>query len=44
MGVAFFSAGGYHHHIGMNTWSSSGGNVHIPGEAGLEYFTIILPA
>ena len=43
MGAAFLSACGYHHHIGMNTWNSSGGDVHIHGEAGLEYFTIIVP-
>jgi len=43
MGAAFLSAGGYHHHVGMNTWNSSGGDVNIHGEAGLEYFTIILP-
>jgi len=43
MGAAFLSAGGYHHHIGMNTWNSLGGDVHIHGEAGLEYFTIIVP-
>jgi catechol 2,3-dioxygenase len=43
MGAAFLSAGGYHHHIGLNTWNSSGGDAHVDGEAGLEYFTIILP-
>jgi catechol 2,3-dioxygenase len=43
MGAAFLSAGGYHHHIGMNTWNSLGGDVHIHGEAGLGYFTIIVP-
>ena len=43
MGAAFLSAGGYHHHIGMNTWHSLNGEAHISGEAGLEYFTIIIP-
>jgi catechol 2,3-dioxygenase len=43
MGAAFLSAGGYHHHIGMNTWHSLNGEDHMSGEAGLEYFTIIIP-
>jgi catechol 2,3-dioxygenase len=43
MGAAFLSAGGYHHHIGMNTWHSLNGEAHRSGEAGLEYFTIIIP-
>jgi len=43
MGAAFLSAGGYDHHIGMNTWNSLNGEVHIIGEAGLEYFTITTP-
>jgi catechol 2,3-dioxygenase len=43
MGAAFLSAGGYHHHIGMNTWHSLNGGAHMSGEAGLEYFTIIIP-
>jgi len=43
MGAAFLSAGGYHHHIGMNTWHSLNGEAHMSGEAGLEYFTIIIP-
>jgi catechol 2,3-dioxygenase len=43
MGAAFLSAGGYHHHIGMNTWHSLNGEAHLSGEAGLEYFTIIIP-
>lgn len=38
-----FSAGGYHHHIGINTWNSLAGDAHTHGEAGLEYFTIIVP-
>ena len=43
MGAAFLSAGGYHHHIGMNTWHSLNGGAHMSGEAGLEYSTIIIP-
>jgi catechol 2,3-dioxygenase len=43
MGAAFLSAGGYHHHIGINTWNSLNGEIHTPGEVGLEYFTIIVP-
>jgi catechol 2,3-dioxygenase len=43
MGAAFLSAGGYHHHIGMNTWHSLNGEVHTNCEAGLEKFTITIP-
>lgn len=40
MGAAFLSAGGYHHHIALNTWNSLEGKAHTDDEAGLEYFTI----
>ena len=40
MGAAFLSAGGYHHHIGINTWLSLNGKSHRSHEAGLENFTI----
>jgi catechol 2,3-dioxygenase len=43
MGAAFLSAGGYHHHIGMNMWHSLNGQVHGNGETGLENFTIAIP-
>jgi catechol 2,3-dioxygenase len=43
MGAAFLSAGGYHHHIGMNTWNSLNGESHIHGKVGLENFTITIP-
>jgi catechol 2,3-dioxygenase len=43
MGASFLSAGGYHRHIGMNTWNSLNGNAHILDMAGLEYFTITTP-
>ena len=41
--AAFFSAGGYHHHIGINTWESSLGSTVEEGRIGLEYFTIRVP-
>lgn len=40
MGAAFLSAGGYHHHVGMNTWHSMNGEVHSNDVLGLENFTI----
>jgi catechol 2,3-dioxygenase len=43
MGAAFLSAGGYHHHIGMNTWLSLNGKSHMSRDAGLENFTINIP-
>lgn len=43
IGGAFLSVGGYHHHIGLNTWHSLGGSPHEEGEAGLENFKIIVP-
>lgn len=39
----FVSAGGYHHHIGMNIWHSRGASPAPEGTAGLRYFTIVLP-
>jgi catechol 2,3-dioxygenase len=36
----FVSAGGYHHHIGMNTWHSRGAKPAPAGSAGLRHFTI----
>ncbi|HEX7974723.1 MAG TPA: VOC family protein [Anaerolineales bacterium] len=41
--AAFVSAGGYHHHIGMNTWESAAGPTSEPGSRGLRHFTIRLP-
>jgi catechol 2,3-dioxygenase len=38
--AAFLSVGGYHHHIGMNTWQSLGGPTHSPSWSGLEFFTV----
>jgi catechol 2,3-dioxygenase len=42
MGAAFLSTGGYHHHIGMNTWHSLNGEGHIQGMSELENFTITI--
>ena len=41
--AAFLSAGGYHHHIGLNTWESQGGNPPPPNATGLYHFAILLP-
>ncbi len=43
IGFAFLSAGGYHHHIGLNTWHSLGGKPHREGEMGLDKLKIIVP-
>jgi catechol 2,3-dioxygenase len=43
MGALFVSAGGYHHHLGLNTWHSRGGRPAPDGSAGLRYFTVQLP-
>ncbi|MGH2520897.1 MAG: VOC family protein [Anaerolineales bacterium] len=43
MGAAFFSAGGYHHHIGANTWRGVGLPPAPPEATGLRYFTIVMP-
>jgi catechol 2,3-dioxygenase len=42
-GALFVSAGGYHHHIGMNTWESAGGVTPPPGARGLDWFQVLLP-
>ena len=42
-GVAFLSAGGYHHHIGLNTWTSEGGEPSPEGCTGLYHFAIVYP-
>lgn len=41
--AAFLSAGGYHHHIGLNTWESAGGNPPPPGATGLYHAAILYP-
>ncbi|PZP40163.1 MAG: glyoxalase [Pseudomonas fluorescens] len=41
--VAFISAGGYHHHIALNTWESKGGFPPPPGSTGLYHTAILYP-
>jgi catechol 2,3-dioxygenase len=41
--AAFISAGGYHHHIGLNTWESAGGSPPPPGTTGLYHVAILYP-
>ena len=43
MGAAFLSAGGYHHHLGLNTWHSLGGTPHEDGDAGLDELKVLVP-
>jgi catechol 2,3-dioxygenase len=42
--AAFISAGGYHHHIGLNTWESKGGHPPPPGSTGLFHTAILYPS
>ncbi len=42
-GALFISAGGYHHHIGLNTWHSAGASPPVPGSVGLRHFDVVLP-
>jgi catechol 2,3-dioxygenase len=42
-GAAFISAGGYHHHIGLNTWESAGGQPAPPGATGLYHLALLYP-
>src|ERR1051325_10600748 len=41
--AAFLSAGGYHHHIALNTWESKGGLPPPPGTTGLYHLAILFP-
>ncbi|WP_102108924.1 VOC family protein [Oceaniglobus roseus] len=41
--AAFLSAGGYHHHIGLNTWDSLGATPPPPGHTGLYHTAILFP-
>ena len=41
--AAFLSAGGYHHHIGLNTWESGGGSPPPPGSTGLYHVALLYP-
>ncbi len=42
-GAVFLSAGGYHHHIGLNTWESRGGAAPAAGTTGLYHAAILFP-
>lgn len=41
--AVFLSAGGYHHHIALNTWESRGGRPPAPGTTGLFHVAVLLP-
>jgi catechol 2,3-dioxygenase len=41
--AVFLSAGGYHHHLGLNTWESAGGPPPAPGTTGLYHLAILYP-
>jgi catechol 2,3-dioxygenase len=42
-GALFVAAGGYHHHLGLNTWNSAGSGPPLPGAVGLRHYEILLP-
>jgi catechol 2,3-dioxygenase len=42
--AAFLAAGGYHHHLGLNTWESKGGSAPPPGTTGLYHVAILYPS
>jgi catechol 2,3-dioxygenase len=42
-GALFMAAGGYHHHVGANTWQSAGGPPADPDARGLRHFTVVVP-
>jgi catechol 2,3-dioxygenase len=41
--AVFLAAGGYHHHIGLNTWSGEGAAPPPPGRTGLYHFAVLYP-
>src|SRR5829696_433890 len=43
-GALFLAAGGYHHHVGLNTWASAGGPPHDPAARGLRDVAVVLPS
>src|SRR2546427_10865971 len=43
-GAVFLSAGGYHHHIGLNTWAGESAPPPPPGRTGLYHFAILYPS
>jgi len=42
--AAFLSSGGYHHHLGLNTWESAGGQPPPPGTTGLYHVAFVYPS
>jgi catechol 2,3-dioxygenase len=42
--AVFLSAGGYHHHIGLNTWAGKGAAPPPPGHTGMYHFAILMPS
>ncbi len=42
-GALFLSAGGYHHHVGVNTWASAGAPPPPPGSAGMSRLQLVVP-
>ena len=42
-GAAFLAAGGYHHHVGLNTWTSEGGDPPPAGHTGLHHLALLYP-
>ena len=42
--AVFLSAGGYHHHLGLNTWESAGGSPPAPGTTGLYHVAFLYPS
>ena len=42
-GALFVSAGGYHHHLGLNTWHSAGSGPAAPGSVGLRSYEVVVP-
>jgi catechol 2,3-dioxygenase len=42
-GALFVSAGGYHHHLGLNTWNSAGSGPPVPDSVGLRSYDVVLP-
>jgi catechol 2,3-dioxygenase len=42
-GALFVAAGGYHHHLGLNTWNSAGSPAPVPGAIGLRHYEVLLP-
>ncbi|PYP71160.1 MAG: glyoxalase [Gemmatimonadetes bacterium] len=41
--AVFLSAGGYHHHVGLNTWAGRGAPAPAPGTTGLYHFAVLYP-